>query len=111
VIPSFGVRALSTLELTPRSIARPRAGVLAREVGGEMVLLDVEAGTYFGLNEVGTRVWALLAEGVSFSELEVRMLAEFEVDRPTLAADLHGLLRDLAEQGLIDVILPDLSAG
>jgi hypothetical protein len=88
-----------------------RPSVLAREVGGEMVLLDVDLGTYYGLNEVGTRAWSLLAEGASVGELEERLLVEFEVDRATLAADLHGLLRDLAEHGLIDVILPDLSAG
>lgn len=103
--------ALSTSELTSRSIARPRAGVLAREVGGEMVLLDVDLGTYYGLNEVGTRVWALLVEGENFGKVEERLLAEFEVDRPTLEADLRGLLRDLAEHGLIDVILPDSPAG
>ena len=102
---------LLTPELTPRSIARCRAGVLAREVGGEMVLLDVDLGIYYGLNEVGTRAWTLLAEGATLGEVEERMSAEFEVDRPTLHADLRGLLRDLAEHGLIDVTSPDLSPG
>jgi hypothetical protein len=75
-----------------------------------MVLLDVDLGTYYGLNEVGTRAWSLLAEGATLGEIEVRLLAEFEVDRATLEADLRVLLRDLAEHGLIDVITPDHSA-
>lgn len=103
--------AISTSEPTSKSVARPRAGVLAREVGGEMVLLDVDQGTYYGLNEVGTRAWSLLAEGATLGEVEERLLTEFEVERSTLEADLHGLLRDLAEHGLIDVILPHSTAG
>ncbi|HEV7670202.1 MAG TPA: PqqD family peptide modification chaperone [Thermoanaerobaculia bacterium] len=101
---------VTTPALSSRSTARPRDGVLAREIGGEMVLLDVEAGTYFGLNEVGTRIWSLLAEGATLGEVEERLLGELEVDRETLETDLLSLVRDLTAQGLIDVV-PDLSAG
>ena len=101
---------ITTPELSSRSVARPREGVLAREIGGEMVLLDVEAGTYFGLNEVGTRAWSLLAEGATLGEVVELLLAELEVDRETLETDLRGLVCDLVAQGLIDVA-PDLSAG
>ena len=31
--------------------------VLSQEVNGETVLLDLEGECYFGLNEVGTRIW------------------------------------------------------
>ena len=34
--------------------------VLSQEVNGETVLLDLEGEAYFGLNEVGTRIWQLL---------------------------------------------------
>ncbi|MEP7013743.1 MAG: PqqD family protein [Acidobacteriota bacterium] len=102
---------IPTLEPTSRTLVRPRAGILAREIGGEMVLLDVEEATYYGLNEVGTRVWSLFVEGATLSEIEERLLVEFEVSREILEADLGGLLRDLAEHGLIDVILPHSSAG
>ena len=99
-----------TPEPTAKSTVKPRAGVLAREVGGEMVILDVGLGTYYGLNEVGTRAWTMLAEGVTLGEIERRLLSEFEVDRATLDADLRALVRDLLSHGLIDV-LPDLTPG
>ncbi len=80
--------------------------MLAREVGGEMILLDLDLGNYYGLNEVGCRVWSLLVAKATFGEIEERLFDEFEVDRSTLASDLRRVLRDLAEHGLIDV-LPD----
>ena len=36
--------------------------VLFNDVGGEAVLLNLETGQYYGLDEVGTRMWSLLAE-------------------------------------------------
>ncbi len=94
---------ISTLEYSPTSIVRPREGVLAREVGGEMVILNVELGTYYGLNEVGTRAWALLVGGAVLGDVRDRLLAEFEIDRETVTADLDRLLHELVRHGLIDV--------
>ena len=36
------------------------ADVLATEVGGEMVMMDVEKGVYFGLDPIGTDIWKRL---------------------------------------------------
>ncbi len=80
----------------------PRATVLAREIGGEMVLLDPDRGVYFGLNEVGTRIWALLAEGSSGEQIEAQLLAEYDVSLESVRVDLQNLLAELLEQGLID---------
>ena len=94
---------LSISELSPRSIVRPREGVLARVVGGEMVVLDVGRGLYYGLNEVGTLAWTLWLEGLTLGEVEARLTAAYEVDAETLCADLLRLLNDLIANGLIDV--------
>jgi hypothetical protein len=36
--------------------------VLFQEVGGEAVLLDLKSESYFGLDDVGMRIWQLLQE-------------------------------------------------
>lgn len=94
---------LSIPELSARSIVRPREGVLARVVGGEMVVLDVDRGLYYGLNEVGTLAWTLWVEGLTLGEAEARLSETYEVDAETLRADLLRLLKDLIANGLIDV--------
>ena len=38
--------------------------VLSQEVAGETVLLDLASESYFGLDEVGTRVWQMLKQGM-----------------------------------------------
>lgn len=75
--------------------------VLFQEVGGEAVLLDLRSESYFGLNEVGARVWQLLQERSDPKAVLDALSAEYEVDEGTLANDLVELITDMADAGLV----------
>jgi hypothetical protein len=77
--------------------------VLFQEVGGEAVLLDLAGGSYFGLDEVGTRVWQLLQEHSRLRTLYEVMLMEFDVEPTRLEEDLLRLLGELADARLVIV--------
>lgn len=74
---------------------------LSQEVNGETVILDLKSESYFGLDEVGTRVWQLLQEHGDVQKVFDAMLEEFDVDANTLASDMKNLVDDLIEKGLI----------
>ncbi len=77
--------------------------VVAREVGGELVLLDLASGQYFGLDSVGGRIWELLSERpYELSELCDCIEAEFDAPREQIEADLIALAAQLCEQELIE---------
>jgi hypothetical protein len=75
--------------------------VMARTVGDETVILDLASGTYFGLDPVGARIWALMGEGQTLAEICAAMLGEYEVERAQLEVDVLRLAAELAERGLI----------
>lgn len=76
--------------------------VVAREVGGEMVLLDLASGQYFGLDPVGARIWELLSERPqSVAELADIIEAEFDAPRATIEGDILALAQQLREKELI----------
>ena len=75
--------------------------VLFQEVSGETVLLDLASESYFGLDVVGTRVWALLESGASVGDMLDVLLDEYEVERDVLEKDVGELLEKLHEAGLI----------
>ena len=77
--------------------------VLFQEVSGEMVLLDLASESYFGLDEIGARIWGLLGEDKNQGQILDVLLREYEVDRKTLEEDLVELLGELLEAGLIGV--------
>lgn len=75
--------------------------VVFRQMEDGAVLLDLESGVYFGLDEVGTRVWTLLAEHKTPDAVCAAMLAEFEVDPGVLAEDVRRLVGELQQNGLL----------
>jgi len=81
-----------------------RDGVMFNRVGDEVVLLDLDSGTYFGLDSVGGRVWDLLTGTATIGETIETMLAEYEVDRGILERDVLRLVNELEEKGLISAV-------
>mgnify|MGYP000038247878 FL=1 len=76
--------------------------VVSREVGGELVLLDLASGQYFGLDTVGGRIWELLSERPhTLAELCDSIEAEFDAPREQIESDLVALAAQLSEQELI----------
>ncbi len=75
--------------------------VMARQVGEEVVILDLASGTYFGLDPVGARIWQMMGEGKTLSAICDAMLQEYEVRRADVERDLVALTNDLRARGLI----------
>ena len=79
------------------------AQVMAREVGDETVILDLANGTYYGLDPVGARIWQLMVEGQTLTQVCEVMLAEYEVTREEIERDVLALLQTLMERQLVSV--------
>lgn len=72
---------------------------------GESVILDHQAGTYFGLNNTGTVVWQFLEkQPADFETLKNEILSKYAVDEQTCSEDLKELLGDLINEKLIEEI-------
>ncbi len=90
--------------LTPASRVRRGRDVLHRDLEGEAILVDLGTGRFFGLDEVGARVWDGLASEATVESLVDRVVAEFEVSRPRAEKDLLALLREMARRRLVTVL-------
>jgi hypothetical protein len=77
--------------------------VLFRELNGEAVILNVETGNYFGLDQVGTRAWILIREHKTLSKVVGLMEAEYDVSRDALGSDLVALAKELSAHGLVRI--------
>lgn len=78
--------------------------VVLRTVGSETVLLDVETGRYFTLNDVGTRVWTELMTGASVQSACDALSREFDADPVVIEADVDLLLTQLEAEGLVEIV-------
>lgn len=76
---------------------------LFQEVSGETVILDLKSEQYFGLDEIGTRIWQLLQTNGDIEQIYQIMTEEFDVDPQHLEADLLSFLDELKKAGLISL--------
>lgn len=75
--------------------------VVAAELDNEMVLLNVETGLYFGLDELGTRIWSLLSAEMNEEAIVDHILAEYDVDRLQVEVDVREFVDHLEAKGLV----------
>jgi hypothetical protein len=66
------------------------------------VLLDVNGGWYYTLNEVGGRIWELVGEKATVAEIVDRLNGEFDASAERLATDTSAMLERLLEAGLVE---------
>jgi hypothetical protein len=77
--------------------------VLTNVMGGESVLLNLDSEGYYGLDEVGTRMWQVLIQSESIEHAFVSLLEEYDVDPERLRADLGDLVSRLRAHGLVEL--------
>jgi len=76
---------------------------VSSDLGGEVAILDLKVGIYYGLDEVGARVWELIQKPRVVSEVREILLEEYDVVPERCERDLFALLERLAEEGLIEI--------
>lgn len=72
-----------------------------QEVDGEIFLLNIETGIFFGLNEIGVAVWEQLEAQNDLGDLSKRLSAKYGVEGSVILKDINDLLEDLVKHGLI----------
>jgi hypothetical protein len=87
--------------MTSMSRFEAASHVVQCELAGEAVLLDTKGGLYFGLDEVGTKIWSMATSGVTVADICNRIESEYHVQRERLEADVRRLLAELSERNLI----------
>jgi hypothetical protein len=80
---------------------QPSDSVVAREVGGELVLMDLASGTYFGLEGIGGQLWQAIEEGRPLGAVLEQLEGEYDVSPERLREDASALINQLIEQRLV----------
>ena len=79
----------------------PTPDTVVQEVGGDIVLLNLETEYYYGLDKVCVRFWQLINTNPAVSAAIDQLYSEYNVAREQLEADIAHLVNTLAEARLI----------
>jgi coenzyme PQQ synthesis protein D (PqqD) len=78
--------------------------VVWRDLGGEVVILDLATQHYFGLTGAGNEMWQLIAEHGSSDKIIDDLVARYDdVDPGKLQGDFEKLVRELADKGMVRI--------
>ena len=74
-----------------------------RDLDGEAVILDLQSGTYFGLNAVGAHIWQLMERHGTLQAVFDDLCREYDAAPAVLEQDLIALVSRLHEARLGEV--------
>ncbi len=70
----------------------------------ELVMMDMDQGKYFSLNQTATVIWELLERPLTIEELCEKLTEEFEIDVEQCEADTKQYLEEMMKLGLIRIV-------
>jgi hypothetical protein len=75
-------------------------------VGDELVIYNDDKGSFLGLNEIGSEIFAILDGPTKIADLILKLSSRFDVDQAELEADVLEFITELKEYELIRIIEP-----
>lgn len=90
-------------ELMLSGTLRRQEGILTQEARGQTVLLRLEDGGYYAVDEVGAMIWELCDGQRSVAEIVSMLCGEFDAPEATVRTDVLEFIGDLRREGLLVV--------
>jgi hypothetical protein len=76
--------------------------VLSSKIDDEVVLMSMEADSYFGLDPIGSHIWELLsAKPATVNELVQSLTEDYDIDEATCIRDVEAFITDMSDRKLI----------
>lgn len=90
-------------EIELQSCVRRAEGLLSTELDGEVVLMSIERGSYYGVADTAQHIWNLLEQPMTVSALCDSLCAQYQIDADTCQRDVFPFLQQLKDEGLLIV--------
>lgn len=100
---------MSVKELLTYKVVVPES-VLMRELSGEAVLLNLDNNFYYGLDDVGYRMWSVLTAADTIGAAYEQLLSEYDVEPNVLSESMDALIKQCLEHGLLILAAQDLAS-
>lgn len=92
---------LSTFAPTTTIVRSPDQ--VSGDLDGKVVLLSIENGEYYNMNEVDSRIWTLLEKPMTVASLIDALLMEFAVEQTLCEAETMKFLEQLQKDKLLRI--------
>lgn len=77
--------------------------LMVSDLAGDMVLLNLADGVYYGLDLVGAHIWRKIASSCTVREVVDDVITHYDVQPQQCEADVRAFLADLTAHGLVSI--------
>jgi hypothetical protein len=95
---------MSVANLTNNSVFIRNPDLLGADMDGDMVMLSINRGNYYGVNNVGARIWTLLENQISIEEVSHLICSEYAVEHERCQSDLMIFFQEMLENDLVILV-------
>jgi len=92
-----------TTSIELQSTVQRNPDMIFTDFGSEMVMLSMEDSHYYGINEVGVRVWELMEARISVASIVDAICDEFDVGTEQCQGDVLGFISQLLQKNMVAV--------
>lgn len=83
------------------SVVQRNPKLISNQMDGEIVMMSIDNGEYYGLDEIGSRIWELMENPTEVRSIVNDLMAEFDVSFDECAKDTIEFLEDLMSKDLV----------
>ena len=91
------------MTLTATDVLHRSPNAAHQTVGEEAILIDLNSGTYYSLNDTGTMFWELIDGQRTIADCAAHIAGEYDVEAEVVAGDLLELAAEFKAEGLVFV--------
>lgn len=88
-------------QLGPYSIIARMPDLIATDLDGNKVMMNIENGKYYMLDGIASRIWQLLETSPSIIDIVGALVREYDVDQEQCQADLLRFFSKMTQAGLV----------
>lgn len=93
-----------TIQINADTIIQREIEQQFASINDEIMMLDINNGTYYSLNEIASKIWVLLERPLKVSEIISSLLEEYKVSKEECMIDTNKYLSELRAKGLIKLL-------
>ena len=90
-----------TTTITIDTTIQRNEGMVEAKIDGEMVMMSIENGEYYGLDDIATRIWDMIETPLTVKAICDQLSNEFDVSEAQCQSDVLHFLNVMADQNVI----------
>lgn len=92
------------MNLTVNSVLVQETGLSAAERDGRVVVLSLQAASYFDFNKIASEIWGMLSSPHRVEDILQKLSQHHDVDTEIMTRDVMSFLQSLVTQHLVRIV-------